>query len=289
MRTKLKNVQEVMHFWANQVQDEGEAASVSFRGGRLFSYNTCIAEIVNGAVLVNAGSYSVTTSKHQSYMQRAIPHGVTVIHVPYQSRGTQGLSPEWINFSLHVREPAEREAAQWLVKAKRGRPGNADAYRAKAHDLLKSIEAYAALFGIVYAAPTDVSELEEAANAAHQAQLEAQKKAKAEREADQAERLEKWRNGESNYTYFEITALRLSADGSEVETSRGARIPVEDAKRVWPLLKRVHDQGAEFKAGLSPIKLGHYNMTGFDGKTLQVGCHAIPFTEVQQIAERLGL
>jgi hypothetical protein len=289
MRTKLKNVQEVMHFWANQVQDEGEAASVSFRGGRLFSYNTCIAEIVNGAVLVNAGSYSVTTSKHQSYMGQAIPHGMTVIHVPYQSRGTQGLSPEWVNFTNDVKTPAEEAAAEWLLKARKARPANADNYRAHAWELIKRIEKYAQAFGIEYTAPYSLDALEESAVEARKAQLEALKKAKAEREAYQAERLVKWRNGETDYTYFEVTALRLSADGSEVETSRGARIPVEDAKRVWPLLKRCKAQGSTYSAGLSPVKLGHYSMTGFDGDTLTVGCHKIPFIEVEQIAERLGL
>lgn len=38
-------------------------------GDRLFSYGTCIAERLKDGFIVNATKYSVTTSKHQTYLR----------------------------------------------------------------------------------------------------------------------------------------------------------------------------------------------------------------------------
>lgn len=47
---------------------------INYDGSKLFSYNTCIAQkLSNGAIIVNNTKYSRTTSKHQSYLRRAIP------------------------------------------------------------------------------------------------------------------------------------------------------------------------------------------------------------------------
>lgn len=43
--------------------------SVFSTGDKLFSYNTIIAERINGKVYVNPTKYSVTTSKAQGYLR----------------------------------------------------------------------------------------------------------------------------------------------------------------------------------------------------------------------------
>lgn len=54
--------------------------SVSSDGGRLYSYNTVIAEKRDGNVLVNRTKYSVTTSKHQCYLDLELSRaGASVI------------------------------------------------------------------------------------------------------------------------------------------------------------------------------------------------------------------
>lgn len=60
---------------------------INYDGSKLFSYNTCIAQkLSNGAIIVNSTKYSQTTSKHQSYVRRAIPKELkaymTDKHVP---------------------------------------------------------------------------------------------------------------------------------------------------------------------------------------------------------------
>lgn len=67
---------------------KGNSMSINFDGSKLYSYGTCIAQkLPNGSIIVNATKYSATTSKHQSYLRRAIPSErkthVTTKHVPF--------------------------------------------------------------------------------------------------------------------------------------------------------------------------------------------------------------
>ena len=66
--------EEVCHYWANKVQEQGRNAnsSLSFEGGVLKSYRTPIAMLVEDKVLWSNASYSVTTSQHKTYALRAL-------------------------------------------------------------------------------------------------------------------------------------------------------------------------------------------------------------------------
>lgn len=41
-------------------------------GEKIFSYNTIVAQRTNGGYIVNTTKYSCTTSKHQTYLRRAL-------------------------------------------------------------------------------------------------------------------------------------------------------------------------------------------------------------------------
>lgn len=60
-------------------------------GDKLFSYYTCIAQRIDGKIIVNRTNYSPTTSKHVSMLLRnldVIPHFVYEIY-----KGTTNLKP----------------------------------------------------------------------------------------------------------------------------------------------------------------------------------------------------
>ena len=69
MRRVLRNTDEVMHYWANRVQDEGRAGNVSFDGAELFSYRACIGRRLGSAVVLSNRKWSVTTSSHQTSLR----------------------------------------------------------------------------------------------------------------------------------------------------------------------------------------------------------------------------
>ncbi len=73
------NTQKLIHLWANDadLSLDKRAGNVSCRGGKLYSYNTVIAVRVSDGkggfrTFISMRNYSVTTSKHQSYVNRSV-------------------------------------------------------------------------------------------------------------------------------------------------------------------------------------------------------------------------
>lgn len=290
MKKVFSSIDEALHIYANHPEREGRCSSISFIDGVLFSYNTAIAEHAYNeqgqeAFIVNLTSYSMTTSRQQSKLAYALNHKQK-LYIRFLGFNTRGLAPKRLDNKALI-DRYENEAASLLAKAGRARL-KADQYRADAFNLLKELTEYFAFFGIKYdGLMRDLSELEALAIEQDNKARELAKIRKAEKIKEQAEALEKWRNGENIYNHFEVTALRIKDD--EIQTTRGARIPVEHAIKAWPLLKRIHDSGIDYYANGHSIHLGHYTVTSLQNETLTVGCHKIPYSEVLNIASQLQL
>lgn len=285
MKTKFNSNSELTHIWANQVQDEGEANSMFFNGGRLFSFRTCFAQIVGDYVIFNNHCFSSYTSRHQSKARAAI-HGKTLININLPGRGRDHLKFNQVEFNEILVNHGESEAEEMLIKASRARK-HRDLYLSWANDIYKSLKQYADAFGLVYELPADLDQLEQAAVNAAKNRAEIEKAKRAARIIEQAENLQKWRNGEDVRTNFEFTALRLKGD--VIETTRGANIPADHARKIWPLLAKLKQAGQTYTRGEKSHNLGHYVIDSFDGDTLRVGCHVIPWAEVANMAEVLKI
>jgi hypothetical protein len=76
--------------------------------------------------------------------------------------------------------------------------------------------------------------------------------------------------------------------GNDLETTRGARVPLEHAQRALPLILRVMASGKEWHTNGHTIHLGHYSVTSIsaDG-VLVIGCHRFARAEVARIAKML--
>jgi hypothetical protein len=74
------------------------------------------------------------------------------------------------------------------------------------------------------------------------------------------------------------TMLRVVGD--EIEMSRGARVPVRDAKLAWAALRRRE---------VPQDRIGYFRPEGFDNGDFLIGCHRIPISELNRIASQLGL
>jgi hypothetical protein len=86
--------------------------------------------------------------------------------------------------------------------------------------------------------------------------------------------------------------VMLRIEDGEIETSMGARIPLAAAPMVWNLVQRAIDgaNGFEPTRALGRLKIGDYPLDRIDGDgTLHAGCHAIPYSELELMARRLGL
>ena len=285
MKKVFSSNSELIHVWANNNEAEvyKRANSVSCQFERLFSYNTCIAEIVNDThVILNNHSYSNSTSKHQSLARSAI-HGRECISLDFGRYNLQRLD-SLSDFNDLVKHN-EAKAAEWLVKASRSKK-YAGLYNGQALSIFSNLKAYADLLGLKYETSiSDIDILRSDALEAEKKQKALEKIRKAEKIAEQAEALIKWRAGENVYHNFEVTALRVY--GEEIQTSRGARIPLAEAVRAWPLLQKIALSGEAVRP--SDMRLGYYRVTQIDSKALIVGCHNIPMAEVLNVASVLNL
>jgi hypothetical protein len=286
MRTKYSSNSELSHVWANDPDPSiGKSAnSMSCHNGKLYSYSTCIGQIINDTVIYNTASYSVTTSKQQGYMQSATSHYSKKIYLDIPRRGLDSLVFSQSEFN-NIIELSEREASQALLKASRSRKYS-DMYNREALSIFSNLEAYALFFDLEYERPNLVHLRESALRADIEAKA-IEKVRKAERIKEQAEALINWRNGEDVRNRFEITALRIKED--QIETTKGARIPLDHAIKFWGLIKSWHEKGVSYVKDHHSIHLGNYSVNRFENGILTVGCHSIPYSEIESIAHQLRL
>jgi len=280
MRLVLKNSGEVYHYFANRVQPSGRAGNTSYALPRAYSYAACIGKhIAPGIVALSSGSWSVTTSRHQSDLRYACSH-LDCVFVPDVDSAAQ--SYQAVNLSV---DALMRKAS--TAKSKK------DYYIGRALHQIDQFNRFAEIVGsdLRIARPvTDATELKKIAVAV---KAEAAKRNAAIKERERidalslTETLALWRDCKpcNSYELRRLpVALRIRDD--QIETSRGASVPLTQAASIWAMVGRVMSGNKDFDPG-HPI--GVYRLTGIrnDG-SMVVGCHDIPFSELQGVAVQLG-
>lgn len=286
MKTVYSSNSELTHVWANNPDPavSKRAGSMSCQFDKLYSYNTCIAEIVGNTVVFNTYSYSNSTCKHQGFAQHAT-HGKTKIFLEIPSYNLRSLVFTQNDFNELVVKTNQHWIARLLVKAETARLKR-DIYLAEAYSVEQNLKQYAELVQLDYT-PLDLDQFKNEAIALDKVRKVQEKTRKAEKVIEQAEDLIRWKNGEDVRSHFEITALRIKDD--EIQTSRGAKIPLDHAVRAFPLLKRLHEKDASIDLSSHSIKLGYYTVNRVEKDNLIVGCHTVPFSEIYAIAKQLNL
>ena len=123
---------EVPHIFATQSQPRGRNSNDTlwFEGATLYSYREPIARFHDGRVLISADSFSVTTSKHQSWARYALRHLETVA-VPDLRRLCEVLTYkrergalDFIDYRMRdiaaVEERIKKMRADWKIRQAQG-------------------------------------------------------------------------------------------------------------------------------------------------------------------------
>jgi len=93
-----------------------------------------------------------------------------------------------------------------------------------------------------------------------------------------------------------INIVKLTTDGTQIQTTGGAYIPVDRAKYIWALLtesyefyKRSHSIINEFSDSVKRL-FKPYDIRDIDFKKglLHVGCHYISILSIRRLAKQLG-
>jgi hypothetical protein len=288
MKTKYSSNRELIHVWAHDSSPEimKQANSVTCHNDILYSYRTAIGQIVNNdTVIYNTASYSNTTSKQQSLMYQSTSHYLNRIYLDIKKYDLNHLIFSQNSFNEIIFEPNLKQASEFLLKAARSKKYK-DFYSSKALSIFDNLERYALLFNLAYELP-NVDAFTESALKADKEAKAIEKIRKAERIIEQAEALQNWRLGLDVRNHFEITALRIKND--VIETTRGAKIPLEHAVKFWGLINSWHQKGIIYVKDHHSIHLGNYCVNRFENDVLTVGCHQIPYSEIQNIANQLHL
>lgn len=295
---KPRNSSELFHAWAHQHFPEARSGNVSFDGPRVYSYRACIAQILpSGAVAHSYQHWSPTTSGHQSDARLASRHMPAVFcydpgsSVAWNKQFTED-SIQRMMLNLPLPE-LRKDGVETVNSQKRRENAKADILR-KVNQFNEYLLASGEKIKPIKL-PADLEKEGKKLRAAEEKRQKAEKKRREgeikRRDEEAREALGRWRKHENNSVSIRTStpALRMSKDGLWVETSWGARVPTEDAKRIWPLIFRIKARGVAF-TNSDRSRIGDFilNEVKPDG-TVVVGCHTIAWEEIEHIAVTLGL
>jgi hypothetical protein len=85
-------------------------------------------------------------------------------------------------------------------------------------------------------------------------------------------------------------ACMLRVSGDQIESSMGARIPLEHAPRLWRLIQACRGSGRAYARNGHTEHAGTYAIDAISAEgELRAGCHTIPYAELELLARTLGL
>jgi hypothetical protein len=114
-------------------------------------------------------------------------------------------------------------------------------------------------------------------------------------DATRAERIEAWRKGGAALYPRDLQKLQgalLRVKGETLETSHGARVPLEDAKRVFAFITRglaIAPNMPGEKSYKTKLAIGQYSLDEiFANGDFRAGCHSIKYEEAARLAAEIG-
>jgi hypothetical protein len=278
----------VAHLWANRAQSDARngRGNLYFHNETIYSYGSHfpIARWVNfkgkpSVVFLTVSRYSNTTTGHISIVCAAIPPGFDVFEVPE----VQGL-----NHKANLKSYRER-IDKLALRASRARI-SAKWYADKCRELCAEANKYAKLFKLKarFKVPNNkaLGEICRKARNADRRYAAKLKRAKAARLAELAPQAEQWNRGERDSMSFEWPDVMLRVRGSRLQTSKGAAVDLESAKRLLPLIRA----GKVWKRNGEQIAVGDFQLDSIDeAGNVEIGCHLVKRAEIDRIAAQLGL
>lgn len=320
MKTVFDNAM-TAHVWAQQTQEHGRSnnGNLYFRGRTIYSYRDTwpLAHFhESGLIIINRESYSISTSQHLNEVTGAIGYGrENVVSVHSTKILTAIVQGYGTNQDIANKICAEtRDIAYSHIKqaAKRKKDslrfsdiGDALAAISTAEKLCNaldsSVQFHQQLSALQEQLRNDSATLITAKGDEIKAENEAAKKRKAQ-EKEQAkiyhdEMLAKFRRGEG-YSAWDLTRhtnkIYMRVKGDEIETSRGARFPVDHALKAFKTIRICKERGETYSrenvrmiGGNSP-RLGHFTIDAIEANgNVKAGCHYVEWDEIELIAREL--
>ena len=288
MRTRTVHPADmVAHLWAHKSQDfaRNPGHNIYFHGDTIYSYGSHfpIARHVENkrgrAVLFTTHSYSATTAGHKCMVAGACRH-LTVFRVA----------------DVNNTEPRKQFAtyrAEYMglvgkyAKARQRKPD----ILADLRGLVEEANRYAEFFGLRarLTLPDDLTGMIAECQAIEKREKSRKQREEAKQAREALERVQKWVDGESDYCPS-YGPIRLRVKGDELQTTRGARVPLAHAVKAFRVLKRLHDKGQAYQRNGHTIHLGHFALDSLDvAGNVRAGCHEVAWEEIARVATLAGV
>lgn len=297
---------EVAHAWAHRTGRHRKGHNMFYEGETIYSYGYRfpIATHVQTAqgrdvVLMTTAGYSISTSKHKTYVLRAIRH-LDVIRVPTLSTRLTGAG---YGESEKLVRAWQTGISAALASASKARTRKVE-HLATAQELIDAHNAYATAFDLVGSIhfPALLSlETFDSQYAAMQEAIRQERLAQAERQRIDAlrqaiedkDRLRDWLRGAEGVRPPRTLRPMVRVKGDMLQTTWGASVPLADALRVYELAKRAHalpretlDDGLlDIVGSVGSFGDAYVSRTG----NIRVGCHTIPFRYARMAACLAGI
>jgi hypothetical protein len=282
--------------------------------------------------LITSRKFSITTSGHTSAASQALSHFRTFyIPETCAPNNAGNLAHLWGLYKNRVKDyMGARKLPYWIEETPEGLKPK-PSYN-PLQDLARDVEEYATLFGLTYEALDPESDIrailahhaariarqntpkaiakrekERARRAAQNAEKNRQETARreaywkereernAKEDATRAERIEAWRKGGAALFSRDISTLPhalLRVRGDVLETSHGASVPLEDAKRIFSFITRwlaIAPNMPGEKSYRAKLPIGRYSLHEvFANGDFRAGCHKIKYEEAARLAAEIG-
>lgn len=307
------------HVWAQREYLRGRASDqrMFFEGSTIYSYGyhfPAAKFVTDDIVLINNDSYSVSTSKHMGYVRNAVSHK-TRLHVSTRvikafadyTDNNPVLFPPMVQDV--VIEQAFKDFNNGMQKAAARR-----VKRCKVADTLEAIgklkhaaEIFETLNTPIPAKLSDaIAKYESDNSGAIDAYLKdiADKEAalKAERAAKYEKAKTLWLShtpllNQDGVTGYDLAhgATLLRVSGEDIETSRGAKFPIEHAIKAFRVIRAMKDKGREYSRGETEginglLRLGHFTIDKVSKRgDVLAGCHNVPWESIEHAARVLKI
>lgn len=276
---------ELAHNWAYQTKEHGRASSMFYEGDSIYSYghHFKIARIYkpDNFVLFTSRSYSSATAKHKSRVHSAVSH-LTVITVP--NVDAVDNSAHETNLSYLIKEIEEN-----LQKSVRART-NSEYYANEADELLMKMKYYISLLKV------NLNKLDKTLVKTVKDYLKREgkllspevKQAIADKlKQAQIRAIEKRKEDIADFHNFKRDSihginkafLRYNIVFEKIETSLNVSVPSRLCRVLYNKIKSGQD--------VKGFKLEQYTVISLNGD-LKIGCHNIPRSEIDYIANVLN-
>lgn len=303
------------HIWAQQTErgSKNKNDSLFFEGRTAYSYgyHFPLGVFINtDTVVLNTDSYSMSTSRHQSYVRQSVSHKrVLFADTKICKILSNGVHSNLKN-SLNEYLQSELENAFFRLNRKGIQKRTKAVHVAEFEAVLLSTQEIASCYKIKIAKKftnvleklnNDLSWAMTGFKKAEAAKKLAEKRAKIKRqeqyEIDAQEAIKHFIAGD-RLTYEDNHVLSRSKkiymrpliDSKTMRTTQGAEFPIEHGIKAFQFIADCVENRAEWKANGHAIKLGNFHIDRIETNgNVTAGCHYVEFSEIERNARLLDL